>query len=596
MNPVPSRAALAGRFLLFARAMGVAAAFVGCAVLVGWSVDLDVLKSVIPGSASMKPNTAIAFVLLGLALWLSHRMSPGDAAQVVTRRRAAIVCATVAALIGMATLIEYVLRLDLGIDVLMFPDTQTPYPGRMAVVTALEFAVFGTALASIDVQLKRGQVPAQYLALPGIVVGLIGVASYAYRSNLAAFVPYTSMSVHTAVLFTLVGFGVLFSRPDRGIAAILTDEGFGGRLARRGLPVALLLPFFIDGVETWGERAEWFTSNVSAALFATADAVVLSAIVWWSANSLKGAEASRAQADEALFRLGHIVESSDDAIIGKTLDGTIVNWNGGAERVFGYTAAEALNRPITMLMPPDRLDEEPQLLRRLQRGEHVHHFETVRRRKDGELIDILLTISPILGEDGRIVGVSKIARDITDRKRTEQALRDRDAADEANRLKSEFLASMSHELRTPLNAIIGFTGTLLMKLPGPLNAVQEEQLRTVQGSARHLLALINDVLDSAKIEAGKVTVFIEPTACQEVLREVSAMLSPIAEAKGLAFLLTMPDEDLVLHTDRRLLAQIVLNLVNNAIKFTDTGGVRVELARRHTERGSCVEVAVEDTG
>src|SRR3989440_3684295 len=174
-----------------------------------------------------------------------------------------------------------------------------------------------------------------------------------------------------------------------------------------------------------------------------------------------------------------------------------------------------------------------------------------------------------------------------------------DLAQAANRTKSEFLANMSHELRTPLNAIIGFTGTLLMKLPGPLNADQEKQLRTVQTGAKHLLALINDLLDLAKIESGKVDLKLVPTDCKELIDEVAASLRQHAESKGLEFTVTVP-LGLTVRTDRRALSQIVINLTNNAIKFTERGSVRLKAERRE-ESGSRtleinVEISVADTG
>jgi protein-histidine pros-kinase len=162
-------------------------------------------------------------------------------------------------------------------------------------------------------------------------------------------------------------------------------------------------------------------------------------------------------------------------------------------------------------------------------------------------------------------------------------------------MKSEFLANMSHELRTPLNAIIGFTGTLLMKLPGPLNAAQEKQLRTVQTGANHLLSLINDLLDVTKIEAGKVELSLAPVECKEVIDEVGASLRPQAEAKGLEFTATVP-QGLTVRTDRRALSQIIINLANNAIKFTERGSVRIRAERREDNGSRALEISVEDTG
>ena len=167
-------------------------------------------------------------------------------------------------------------------------------------------------------------------------------------------------------------------------------------------------------------------------------------------------------------------------------------------------------------------------------------------------------------------------------------------AESADRLKSQFLANMSHELRTPLNAIIGFTGTLLMKLPGAINAQQEEQLTIVQTSARHLLSLINDLLDLAKIESGKMKLRSEPVACRALLVEVLAMLRPLADKKGLQLALEAPPAEIHVSTDARALKQIVLNLCNNAIKFTDTGSITLEL--REPGKNLPLEIGVTDTG
>ncbi|HEV3301432.1 MAG TPA: PAS domain S-box protein, partial [Planctomycetaceae bacterium] len=151
----------------------------------------------------------------------------------------------------------------------------------------------------------------------------------------------------------------------------------------------------------------------------------------------------RRRAEEAQARLAAIVESSQDAIISKTLDGVIRSWNTGAERVFGYAPEEAIGRSITLIIPPDRRDEEYEILARISQGERIEHFETIRVSKQGRLIDISLTVSPIRNREGRIIGASKIARDITDRKRVDKALA------EANQRKDQFIALLAHELRNP---------------------------------------------------------------------------------------------------------------------------------------------------
>ena len=212
----------------------------------------------------------------------------------------------------------------------------------------------------------------------------------------------------------------------------------------------------------------------------------------------------------AQYWLTAVIESADDAIISKTLDGIITSWNKGAERIFGYTAEEMIGKPVAMLIPPDHVDEEPSILARLRRGERIEHYETVRVRKDGQHINISLTVSPIRQSDGKIIGASKIARDITERKRADirlkAALREAQEAkleaEEANRRKDEFLATVSHELRTPLTSIIGW---LRMLREGMLDkATIGKALETIERNAHSQAQLVEDLLDVSKIISGKM--------------------------------------------------------------------------------------------
>jgi signal transduction histidine kinase len=193
--------------------------------------------------------------------------------------------------------------------------------------------------------------------------------------------------------------------------------------------------------------------------------------------------------------------------------------------------------------------------------------------------------------------VTSTIRDITDRKRIQDALQEKNIElEKASQAKDRFLASMSHELRTPLNAILGLTGILLMKLPGPHTPDQERQLQTVRNSARHLLSLINGLLDLAKIESSQVELTFVPVICQEVVSEVVESLRPLAEQKGLELRVEMPQDPITILTDYRVLSQILINLANNAIKFTQNGLVQLSLSAFDMGQARCIELRVMDTG
>jgi PAS domain S-box-containing protein len=294
-----------------------------------------------------------------------------------------------------------------------------------------------------------------------------------------------------------------------------------------------------------------------------------------------------------------LLESAPDAMVIINRDGKIQLANAETVKLFGYGSDELIGNGVEMLIPLRYHDRHPVhrdgFFAAPQARPMGAQLDLSGRRKDGVEFPIEISLSPLETEEGLLATAA--IRDVTERKRVERDLSDANRQlESASRAKDRFLASMSHELRTPLNAILGFTGTLLMELPGALNEEQTKQLRTVQRSGRHLLSLINDLLDLARIESGKMQLHLEPIACHALLEELAAGLRPLADQKEITLEVLGVAEELELHSDRRALSQVLINLANNAIKFTDSGSVTLALERRQAQDGTLTRFAVSDTG
>jgi PAS domain S-box-containing protein len=307
----------------------------------------------------------------------------------------------------------------------------------------------------------------------------------------------------------------------------------------------------------------------------------------------------RRRDEEARARLAAIVETSQDAIISKTLDGIIETWNAGAERIFGYGAEEIVGRSITLLIPPERLDEEKEIQARLHRGERIEHYETVRVAKDGRRLDISLTVSPVRDAENRIVGASKIARDVTGRRRAEEALRVgeqrlREAVEalkEADRRKDEFLAVLAHELRNPLAPLRN--GLQIMRLAsGDPHAVAKAR-DIMERQLSHMVRLVDDLLDVSRINRNKMELRRSRVLLADVISSAVETARPVLEEAGHQLVVTLSPEPVHLDADLTRLAQVFANLLNNSAKYTQRGG---HIGLTVTREGDQVAVAVRDDG
>jgi PAS domain S-box-containing protein len=297
--------------------------------------------------------------------------------------------------------------------------------------------------------------------------------------------------------------------------------------------------------------------------------------------------------DDTRYLLAAIVESSEDAIVSKNLNGIVTSWNKAAERLFGYTAEEIIGRPITVLAVPERLNEMPAILQRIRQGERVEHYETLRRAKDGRLLNISLTISPIRNADGAIIGASKIARDITQQKRMEEALLiQSDIMARSNIDLQEFAYVISHDLQEPLRTITAFSQLLQQRYPGKLDEDADEFIGYVTAAAARMSDLIRDLLAYSRLNdgagAGAEVYTVSSTVAVEWA--LANLERAIADSAAVVDFGELPD----VKVDKAHLVLLFQNLIGNAVKYRSA-----EPPRIHIEAGGddqSVLFSVSDNG
>ena len=453
-------------------------------------------------------------------------------------------------------------------------------------------SVLASSLALWMLALKRQSTATLWLGggLVGLGVGAMhytGMLALEGSSGLHFNPPMVAVSVILAVLLAVFAFWVRLALERRFPAlSPIGRNAVSGVLM--GLSVSAMHYTGMAAVQfsgmaapsdAWPASSRWLVAGIAGTVIAISLLVVLLSMV----------VRLRSLASE-LRHVQLVVDHSRDAIITKTTRGVVLTWNRGASDVFGYSAADMVGQPITRLFRPQDLHEEADILRRVLAGESVPSAEAVRLRKDGSEVHVSASVSPIRDDAGHIVGISNVAQDISDRKAMADLQQAKVQAEKIAEARGSFLANMSHEVRTPMNAIIGFIGVLL---DGPLQPEQREQLEVVQGSAGSLLRLLNEILDTAKLDKGLVEFEICPFSVEALVRELTLMHGASAQARGIDLRVAVqPCVAPFFEGDSFRIRQVLSNLLGNAIKFTPAGHVRLSISAR--DAGLAFQVS--DTG
>jgi two-component system, LuxR family, sensor kinase FixL len=561
--------------------LGIGAALIGALVLTGYALDWPAVTTVAPGLQAMSPLTALNFCLAGLAV------------VVLSQGRARIADALSGAA-GAVAAVVLVAQLTLGRDPFSETITSTIFrtppalTGHMSIATALLFVLVATAILPVG---RRWPAIATTAGLAALALSGMALLGYAYGvHDLYAAPIFRTIALHTTVGLTALAAATLLLRSDRPPISILFAGSAAGVAARLQLAYLITIP-----IVGW-----LLISRVDAGQMGAAVAVailVIATVALLALMILSGARArihvEQARGDRA--RLADIVDGSDDAIIGKTLQGVVTSWNRGAERTFGYSAGEMIGQSLERLFPPELFPEEAEILAKIARGERISHYETVRRRKNGAEIEVSVSISPMRDESGQIIGASKIARNVTEQNRVRARLEEVQAElFHMARLTdmTQMATGLAHELNQPLSAISNYiSGAQKLIEKGDLDRAREGCERAAGQVAR-----AGEVIRRMREFVGKTPRQMRMESLPQVIEESGALAFVGMRGAGVKVELRLAPDAPEAFMDKIQIEQVIVNLVRNAAEAMAASDVQRLTVSTRQSGPDLVEVAVADTG
>jgi signal transduction histidine kinase len=566
----------------------------GLLVLLGWALDIAVLKSVVAGFPKMKANTAFGFVLVGVGVLLLHNEGAPRS------RLPARFCGIATALLGALTLTEYASGRDFRIDDLLFrsaTDAMGASVGRMSPAAALNFTIFGVTLLLLGAKRPVALRAADALLMLVMVIGMMVLIGYLYSvPALYHFRVFSAMAVHTAVLFVALSAALLAAPPIRGVAAFLAGDDLGAALARGLLPVAVMVPPLVGYLRLIGQRNGYYGTELGLALYATSVVVIFTAVIFGAALSLRRADLKRHASEVALYerkraeevarasgqRLRNITDNLTEGLIISTMAGQLLHLNKAAYEVFNFSEQEWSRTPADLsgifeiATPAGRvLKSEEWPLARILAGEQLRNLELRMRRIDIESAARILNFSGQVVQDGSGGSVAFLTfSDISVRKNAEQQLaRMMRELQRSNSELEQFSYVASHDLQEPLRMVASYTQLLSKRYKGRLDADADEFIAYAVDGSNRMQQLIRDLLTYSRVGSGAMA--LHDISSERALHAALANLRAAIQDSGAV---VTHDSLPAVTTDETQLTQVFQNLIGNAIKYRSAEVPRIHIA------------------
>jgi signal transduction histidine kinase/CheY-like chemotaxis protein len=622
---------------------------ISAAALMGWVFDVEVLKRIHPQLVTMKANTAVCLMLASVSVFLLQ-----DKVASKTKRRIALLFAAIVAVVGLITFSEHVLGWNSGLDQLLFHESAAEagesFPGRMGVAASLNFTFLGIALSFLDARSKRWFRVSTISILAIVTITLLVFLYYFYGIEQAEkLARYFTIAIHTVFAFLSLCGAILLARPDRDLAAALLGESPGAIVARRMLP-AFLVVILLGWIRTIARSSGWISQGFATAAFVLGILLLLGILIWLTALSLNRTDRVRRLHDlaqrraenrlDVLFRVSELIRTMHDPYelsyavaeqVGIHLDARRCLFNetdverdleivhrdycdgvpsvAGEHRISDYSSITSgeMQRGLTVVNNDSKTD--PRTAADYDRsyaatGERAYVAMPLLR--EGRWVASLWASvdEPRVWTREEVALVQAVAertwtaieklRAETEQKRLLESVQEaRDAAEKANQLKDEFLATLSHELRNPLNVILGYSELLLRMREIEQSPRLVQMGEALRRNAQSQSQLINDLLDLSRLQRGKISLNQETVSLPAIIDNAVETVRTDAATKGVEIRLHANDQLLLVEGDRLRLQQIAWNILNNAVKFTPSGG-RIEIALNN--EGERAAFVVTDTG